>query len=93
MWTSYGPLGIGAYLGVYVTTLGSIFLALDYDLFHAAQVGLDPASAIEKVSISICDNIRGTDYLSLKVCNLIEGVTGSTAFPGYIKEHPRGIYF
>ena len=49
MWKTYGIIGIGTYLGIYVTTLGSIFLCIDFDVFNAASVGLDPAGAIKKV--------------------------------------------
>lgn len=49
MWTKYGTVFIGTYLGVYVTTLGSLFLALDYDIFNASMVGLDPVAAVSKV--------------------------------------------
>lgn len=49
MWKSYGILAVGTYLGVYIATLGSMFVALDFDIFNAATFGLDPATAIEKV--------------------------------------------
>ena len=49
MWKNYGKLAIGTYLGVYITTLGSIFLALDFDVFNAATFGFDHAAAIAKV--------------------------------------------
>eukprot|EP01035_Chromulina_nebulosa_P017772 gene17772-23375_t len=45
----YGVVAIGTYFGLYVTTLGSIFLSLDYDLFNSASFGLDPNTAIKKV--------------------------------------------
>lgn len=54
MWTNYGKLAIGTYFTIYVTTLGSIFFALDFDVFNAAAVGLDPAYAIHKVYIYVC---------------------------------------
>mmetsp|Transcript_3823 Transcript_3823/g.3432 ORF Transcript_3823/g.3432 Transcript_3823/m.3432 type:complete len:222 (-) Transcript_3823:64-729(-) len=49
MWKKYGVVAIGTYFGLYVTTLGSIFLSLDYDLFNSASFGLDPNTAIKKV--------------------------------------------
>lgn len=52
MWKAYGVLAVGTYLGVYASTLGSLFLALDYDVFNAATVGLDPAYAIHMVKFS-----------------------------------------
>lgn len=48
LWQNYGTIAIGTYLGVYLTTLGSIFIAIDFDIFNAASVGLDPAFAIKK---------------------------------------------
>jgi hypothetical protein len=51
MWKNYGKLAIGTYFTIYVTTLGSLFFALDFDIFNAAAVGLDPASAIHKVCV------------------------------------------
>lgn len=53
MWKDYGKLAIGTYFSVYVVTLGSIFLSLDYDLFNAATFGIDPQTAIKKVVFSI----------------------------------------
>jgi hypothetical protein len=53
MWKNYGKLAIGTYFGIYVTTLGSIFLSLDLDLFNAATFGLDPVYAVKKVFIHI----------------------------------------
>lgn len=49
MWQAYGVLAVGTYLSVYAGTLGSLFLALDYDIFNAATFGLDPVDAIKKV--------------------------------------------
>lgn len=48
LWKNYGTIAIGTYLGVYLTTLGSIFIAIDFDIFNAGSVGLDPAYAIKK---------------------------------------------
>lgn len=49
MWKSYGAVAIGTYFGLYVTTLSSIFFALDFDIFNSSTVGLDPSTAILKV--------------------------------------------
>lgn len=49
LWKQYGMIAVGTYLTVYVSTLGSLFLAVDYDILNAASVGLDPVMAIEKV--------------------------------------------
>ena len=46
---AYGPVFIATYLGVYVTTLSSIFLALDFDIFNAATFGMDAVQAVDKV--------------------------------------------
>jgi hypothetical protein len=50
LWKQYGVIAVTTYLSIYLGTLGSVFLALDYDIFNAATVGLDPAYAIEKFS-------------------------------------------
>lgn len=49
MWKNYGKIAIGTYLSIYVTTLGSLFFALDFNVFNSATVGLDPQMAIDKV--------------------------------------------
>lgn len=48
LWKNYGMIAVGTYLTMYVTTLGSLFLAVDYDILNAASVGLDPIVAIDK---------------------------------------------
>jgi len=62
MWKSYGTIAIGTYLGVYLTTLGSIFLCVDMDVFNAASVGLDPVGAIQKVC-TIFETVTGSAAL------------------------------
>jgi hypothetical protein len=49
LWSSYGYVAIGSYLGLYVVTLGSIFFCLDADLLHASTFGFNPESAVLKV--------------------------------------------
>lgn len=49
LWKAYGIVLISTYLTIYVSTLASLFLALDLDWFNAASVGLDPIYAIQKV--------------------------------------------
>jgi Protein of unknown function (DUF1279) len=56
MMSKYGYVAIGTYLSVYLLTLGSIFTALDFDIFNAATFGLDPLHMIKKV----CDLIENT---------------------------------
>jgi hypothetical protein len=48
LWKTYGIIAIGTYFGIYVTTLSSIFVSLDFDVFNAASVGLDPVGAVQK---------------------------------------------
>ena len=48
MWHNYGYVFVGTYIGVYLMTLGSVFAALDFDVFSASTFGLDPASAVHK---------------------------------------------
>jgi hypothetical protein len=50
MWKNYGKVAIGTYLSIYVMTLSSLFVSLDFDLFNAATFGFDPVGAIGKVS-------------------------------------------
>jgi hypothetical protein len=45
----YGWTFVGTYLSIYVTTLGSIYLALDHDVFRASDFGLDAKSLTQKV--------------------------------------------
>lgn len=49
LWSKYGMVAVGTYLGIYVTTLGSIFVALDFDLFRASTFGIDPIESVKKV--------------------------------------------
>jgi len=62
MWKSYGAIAIGTYFGLYLTTLGSLFFALDFDVFHAASVGLDPVHAVQKVC-DIFERVTGNGAL------------------------------
>jgi hypothetical protein len=49
LWKQYGLIAVGTYLSIYVATLSSMFVALDWDIFNAATFGLDPMYAIQKV--------------------------------------------
>jgi len=62
LWKSYGIITVGTYLGVYVVTLGSVFVALDFDIFNAATFGLDPAFAIEKFC-DLFETVTGNTFL------------------------------
>jgi hypothetical protein len=48
LWKQYGVIAIGTYFGIYFSTIGGMYLALDYDIFSSSTFGLDPAYAIEK---------------------------------------------
>lgn len=48
LWKNYGAIAICTYIGVYASTMTSVFFALDYDIFNAATFGLDPKLAVEK---------------------------------------------
>jgi hypothetical protein len=50
LWKNYGIIAITTYFGIYGATLTTAFLCLDFDLFNASSVGLDPAYAIQKVN-------------------------------------------
>jgi len=54
LWKRYGLVAIGTYLGIYVSVLSSVFYALDYDVFRASTLGLDPVAAVKKV----CDLVE-----------------------------------
>lgn len=62
MWKNYGYVAIGSYLGLYVITLGSIFLCLDFDVFRASTVGFSPEEAILKVC-DIFETVTGSKAL------------------------------
>lgn len=49
MWSKYGYIAVGTYLSVYVCTLSSLFIVLDYDIINAASVGFEPTETIKKV--------------------------------------------
>lgn len=51
LWKKYGIIAVCTYLSIYIGTLSSIFVSLEYDIFNAATFGLDPVYAISKVSI------------------------------------------
>lgn len=53
MWTKYGYVFIGTYLGIYGLTLSSILFCLDFDVFKAASVGMDPVESVKKVSVTL----------------------------------------
>ena len=55
LWQNYGYVALGTYFGIYLCTIGSIFVGLDQDILNAAAVGLDPAHAVDKVN---CSSIR-----------------------------------
>jgi hypothetical protein len=58
IWKSYGYVAAGTYFGIYVLTLSSMYLALDFDIFNAATFGLDGPSAVNKVLPDITlDNV------------------------------------
>lgn len=49
LWAQYGYVAVGTYLTIYITTLGSIFISIDNDLFNSAAIGIDPQAAVKKV--------------------------------------------
>ncbi len=50
-WDKYGILGVATYLSLNMCTFGSIYCALEWDIFNAAAVGLDPVIAVTNVSL------------------------------------------
>jgi hypothetical protein len=67
MWKNYGKVAIGTYITVYLTTISSIYFALDFGVFNAATFGFDHAAAILKVG-NMVDSLWGkavmVDYIS-----------------------------
>lgn len=51
LWKNYGMLAITTYLGIYGTTLGTMFFALDNGLLSSSAMGIDHIQAIQKVRI------------------------------------------
>ena len=51
LWSMYGFVAVGTYATIYISTLGSIFIAMDYDIFNAATFGFDPVGAVKKVKL------------------------------------------
>ena len=51
LWNMYGFVAVGTYATIYVSTLGSVFIAMDYDIFNAATFGFDPVGAVKKVKL------------------------------------------
>lgn len=49
LWKKYGLLAVGTYFGIYFTTLGSLFLSLDYNLINPSTLGIDHTAAIHKI--------------------------------------------
>ena len=62
LWKNYGTVAVGSYLGLYVMTLGSIFLSLDYDIFRASTFGFSPEHAVLKVC-EIFESVTGSNAL------------------------------
>jgi hypothetical protein len=86
MWKNYGKVAIGTYLSIYVMTLSSLFVSLDFDLFNAATFGFNPLQAIGKVSqteqrLSVLSPYCHTAILSLYLCIVL---TISHFFPLYL---------
>lgn len=53
LWSMYGFVAVGTYGAIYISTLASIFVSMDYDLFNAATFGFDPIGAVKKVTNEI----------------------------------------
>ncbi len=89
LWQKYGYIAVGTYLGVYVSTLSAVFVALEFDIFQASQVGFDPVDAVNIVR-HLEYKIILTDYklFYVQAANKFEYFTGSKALPEFIKGHP-----
>ena len=63
LWGRYGYVAVGTYVTVYISTLGGIFVSMDYDIFNAATFGFDPVGAVKKVHRTFITNIPKEDFL------------------------------
>jgi hypothetical protein len=79
----YGWTFVGTYLGLYVTTLGSVFVALNFDLFSAADFGFDAKVLTAKVvpSLRLC---RPQELG--QACESLEYYTGIKSLPDFIRK-------
>ena len=50
----YGYVFLGTYFGVYLSTLSSIYTALEFDVFSAETFGYDAKTLIKKVVSLFC---------------------------------------
>ena len=62
LWKAYGYIAVGSYLGLYIVTLTSIYLSLDFDIFHAETFGFKPEEAVLKVC-RLFESITGSKAL------------------------------
>ena len=49
LWNKYGAIALGTHFSVWVVTLSTVFVCMDFDIFNAATFGLDPIAAVVKV--------------------------------------------
>ena len=49
LFKKYGYVFVGTYMGLYVSTLASVYLALEMDVFNASTFGYDAQTLIKKV--------------------------------------------
>lgn len=68
LWSMYGFVAVGTYGAIYISTLASIFVSMDYDLFNAATFGFDPIGAVKKVSSKIADSFHAFITSSKRNC-------------------------
>lgn len=54
LWKNYGAIAVLTYGTLYVGTVSSLFIAIEFDLLNTSSVGMDPQTAIEKVRVMHC---------------------------------------
>ena len=78
LWGQYGYIAVGTYITVYISTLGGIFISMDYDIFNAATFGFDPVGAVKKVGstivIKFLNAIHYAFYDVSDICNIFSFV-------------------
>jgi hypothetical protein len=49
-WRKYGLVGVGAYMGLQMTTIGLLWAGLEFDVLHTGSLGFDVHTLLNRVS-------------------------------------------
>jgi hypothetical protein len=50
-WKKYGMVGVGAYVGIQLTTIGLLWAGLEFDVLHTGSLGFDVHTLLNRVSL------------------------------------------